>query len=106
MQKKTWKIMKEITGKSKSMNDSFPRKIQVGNSEIFKKNQIANEFNNYFVNVGSNLAAKIPSSEKHFSEYLKESNVTLEKTNFTIKEFEIAFQSIKINKAPGFDDIN
>ena len=47
--KETWKIMKEITGKTKNMNDSFPRKILINNTETFKKEQIANEFNKYFV---------------------------------------------------------
>ena len=106
MQKKTWKIMKEIIGKTKNTNDSFPRKILINNTEIFKKEQIAKEFNKYFVNVGSNLAAKIPSSEKHFSEYIDKSGVILNEAHLSEKEFQIAFHSIKANKASGYDDIN
>ena len=75
-------------------------------TEIFQKEKIANEFNNYFVNVGSNLAAKIPNSEKHFSNYINKSNNTLNETNLTEKEFQDAFQSIKTNKASSFDDIS
>ena len=58
--------MKEVVGKTKSFDDSFPRKIVTNDKEIFHKENIANEFNNYFINVGSNLAAKIPNSEKTF----------------------------------------
>ena len=39
------------------------------------------EFNKYFVNVGSNLAAKMPSSEKHFSEYIDKSGVILDEAH-------------------------
>ena len=98
--------MKEIIGKTKNTNDSFPRKILINNTEIFKKEQIAKEFNKYFVNVGSNLAAKIPSSEKHFSEYIDKSGVILNEAHLSEKEFQIAFHSIKANKASGYDDIN
>ena len=104
--KETWKVIKEVTGKIKSFDQTFPRKITMNKTEIFQKEKIANEFNNYFVNVGSNLAAKIPNSEKHFSNYINKSNNTLNETNLTEKEFQDAFQSIKTNKASGFDDIS
>ena len=104
--RETWKVIKEATGRTKSLDDTFPRKIIIDNEEIFHKEKIANEFNNYFVNVGSNLAAKIPNSEKHFSDYMDKSNDILNMTNLTEKEFLEAFQSIKINKAPGFDEIS
>ena len=57
--------MKELIGKTKIRNN-FPRRILINKQEIYDQRVIANEFNNFFVNVGSNLAAKIPSSEKTF----------------------------------------
>ena len=62
--------------------------------------------NEYFVNVGSNLAAKIPHSEKHFSDYLQQSDNILRNEELTIEEFETAFKTLKKNKACGFDEIN
>ena len=68
--------MKELIGKTKIRNNNFPRRILINKQEIYDQSVIANEFNNFFVNamvnVGSNLAAKIPSSEKHFSEYMNQ----------------------------------
>ena len=58
-----------------------------------------------FTNIGSILASKIPHSEKHFTTYIEKSNIILENDDLTTNEFETAFNSIKINKASGFDDI-
>ena len=55
---------------------------------IYDQSVIANEFNNFFVNVGSNLAAKIPSSEKHFSEYMNQTKEIIPINDLTIKEYK------------------
>ena len=61
--KNTWKIMKSIIGKSSVHNDNFPKSLSIDKEEITDKKIIAEKFNSYFINVGSNLAAKIqPSS--------------------------------------------
>ena len=101
-----WKIMKEITGKIKVLDNTFPIKIVINKKEIFDKKNIANEFNSYFTNVGPNLAAKIPHSEKHFSDYLSQSQNILSEEQLTMDEFREAFQAIKRNKACGFDEIS
>ena len=63
----------------------FPRKLSINNIEIYDKNLIANSFNDYFVSVGSNLAAKIPNSEKHFSDYLNHMHYLVNRKNFNGK---------------------
>ena len=85
---------------------NFLKKLSINNEEIFNKQLIANHFNNYFINVGSNLAAKIPHSEKHFTSYLVESKEKLENNELNEKEFKKAFDSLKPNKSSGFDEIN
>ena len=85
--------------------DNFPRKIKIDNQEIYDPAIIANSFNTYFTNIGSNLATKIPHSEKHFTEYLYQAEVETEK-ELTIEEFESAFKTLKMNKENGFDDVN
>ena len=98
--------MKEVIGKTKLSVDEFPKKLSINNEEIFNKQLIANHFNNYFINVGSNLAAKIPHSEKHFTSYLVQSKEKLENNELNEKEFKKAFDSLKPNKSSGFDEIN
>ena len=38
-------------------------------------NKIADEFNNYFINISKHIKEKIPPTRKHFSEYLKRSSI-------------------------------
>ena len=104
--KETWKVMKDAIGKSKLLKDDFPRKLIINNKENFNQHEIASYFNNFFTNIGSNLAAKIPHSERHFTSYMEKSNNILETVNVSIEELEKAFSTLKINKACGFDDIN
>ena len=55
-------------------------------------------FNKYFVNVGTNMAAKIPYSKKHFNNYLTKNNFIQEEKTLTYEEFII--------KSPVYDDIS
>ena len=98
--------MKEAIGKTKIKVNNFPRKIKIDNQEIYEPAVIADSFNTYFTNIGSNLAAKIPHSEKHFTEYLDQAEVEITEKELTFEEFESAFKTLKINKANGFDDVN
>ena len=55
--------MREVIGiKNNLNNDSSVYKIN--NIEVKDKEIISNEFNNYFVNIGSKLASKCQSSKK------------------------------------------
>ena len=67
--KNTWKIMKSIIGKSRAQNDSFPKSLIIDNEEITDKKSIAEKFNSFFVNTGTNLAAKIHATT-HFESYI------------------------------------
>ena len=99
--------MKQITGKVKFKNNNFPKRLLINNKETCDEENIANEFNQYFVDVGSKLAENIPSSTKHYSSYMTKSNtILIDNSSLTIKEFENAFKTLKLNKACGFDDIN
>ena len=52
---KLWQIMKEVIGKARKTQSLLLRKIIVNNIEIDKEKQIANEFNNFFIDVGPGL---------------------------------------------------
>ena len=81
----TWKIMKEIIGKKKCNNEAF---------------------NKSFVNIGPNLANKIPQCDLTFQSYFPTVNTTLKETVLSENEFEEAYKTPKRNKAPGHDGLD
>ena len=49
--------MKEIISKAKySKKSSFPQKLKIGNKIKTGEDEIANEFNKYFADIGPSLA--------------------------------------------------
>ena len=68
--RRTWQIMKEITGKCKVNSNRFPKSINVNGKSIKKNNLIAEEFNKYFTNIGTNLASKIQNTSKTLDDFL------------------------------------
>ena len=52
--------MKEVK-ESKLIHSTLRAKLLLNKTVIFKENQIANTFNNFFINIGSKLADDIPS---------------------------------------------
>ena len=80
--------------------------MKIGNQMISDKLVIANKFNEYFANIGLNLAAKIPESNHSYADIISENcamngSMYVEPTN----EFEIIniARELKSNKAPGYD---
>ena len=68
--KKTWDGIKSVvTLKSKAK--TFPNSLFVDSDIIANKTSITETFNNFFVNVDSNLASKIPKAKNPFCKYLK-----------------------------------
>ena len=98
--------MKELTGKVKIKISSLPFKIVTGKTEILGETSIANEFNNFFTDIGLKLAKKIPESSQSFESYMKKVNSEMENKPLSINELKDAFFSLKINKSTGHDDIS
>jgi len=67
--KQTWKTIKDIlnTNQMSPLIDTF----NIGNKPVKDKAIIAQKFNEYFINIGPSLAAKIPLSPTSYSSYLK-----------------------------------
>ena len=86
--------MNEITGKIKQKSNTFSAE------------QIANEFNSFFTNVGPFIAENIQPVSTSFTEYLKSFNDAISDSDLTIKEFETALKSLKRNKAGGIGIID
>ena len=73
--------------------------------EIFHQNKIAHSFNKFFTSIGPKLASSIPSSSKDFKDFLSPVSTTLDEYPLHDEELNEAFNSLKANKSPGFDDI-
>ena len=69
--------------------------------------EIANYFNEYFVNVGPNLAKKIPESPMNFKSYLDETNCNSLFLD-AILESEVAKEigQLKVTKSGGYDEMS
>ena len=69
---KTWKILNNITSRTRP-KDCIDE-IIYNNSIISDPKLIANKFNNFFANVGPDLAHKIPSVSESFKHFLPLNN--------------------------------
>ena len=103
---KTWDVMKEIIGNKRVTNAPLPNFITLKNREIFDKKEIAETFNNYFVNIGPNLATSIPENKMTFQNYIYYDGPCLSTINLTDLELENAFASLKTKKSSEYDDIS
>ena len=68
--RKTWGVMKEILGKCNTKSSTLPTKITVNKTDIFDAAKIADEFNKFFTNIGTDLTNKIPNASKPFDSYI------------------------------------
>ena len=103
--KTTQKTMKEIIGKSKAFHQNLPNNLRINKSITDKKN-IADKFNEFFINIGSNLAAKTPPSNINFDSYLPHVCTNFAEKSVTVEELKRAFFSLKPIKTPGYDNID
>ena len=93
--KKTWRIMKEVIGKSRLIHSTLPRKIIINKNAIFEEKHIANVFNNFFINIGPNLVDDILTATRSFQSYVQNTNETIKEGPITINELKDAFFSSK-----------
>ena len=64
--KSLWEIVNNLIGKKKNNDtDTFT----INGSQTNDPSQIANDFNDYFTKIGSNLASNIDAGNSHFTDY-------------------------------------
>ena len=68
---------------------------------LYSAELIENEFNTFFENIGPSLTKNIPPVSTGFTEHLMSFNDSISDSDLTTEEFEIAFKSLKSNKAAG-----
>ena len=98
--------MKELLGKCNTKSSTLPTKITVNKTDIFDAEKIADEFNKFFTNIGTDLANKIPNASKPLDSYITKANSSMESQPLSINELKDAFFSLKINKYPGHDGVS
>ena len=70
--KKTWSTINDLV-KDKAISSVYPEFFLLDNTKLSDKKDIANKFNEYFINIGPHLAEKIEvNNEKQIEEYLSE----------------------------------
>ena len=56
---------KKVIMNSNSNQTKFPKYFQINDMRVMDKKVIVNQFNNFFVNIGSKLAQTIPNVDTH-----------------------------------------
>ena len=101
--KRTWSIIREVI-KGKSVH-SVPEEFEIDGSTVTDKNVIAEAFNDFFINIGPNVNATIPTSVIDPSSYIREGTLhSFFLTPATRVELENVIRDLK-NKCPGWDGI-
>ena len=105
IQKEMWKTINKITNKkSKTTNIT---KIVVDDKIIEEPEVIANTFNNYFNDVGTILAQKLPESTKIPEAYIKHENgSTFESQGIMEDDVFSMVSTLPSSKAMGYDRIS
>ena len=102
--KSTWKVINEAL-KSKTSSD-LPKHILKDGLQIDNSADIAQAFNEYFVNLGPDLASKIPNSQTSFHSFLKERNSeSLFFVPIVEEEIKEIVNSLNNKKSSGYDGI-
>ena len=102
--RKTWKLIKDALNKTKRQSNA--QNFNINNRTVDDKQLIANTFNNFFLNIGPNIAKNIPHSDLDFNHFLKERNLqTIFIRNTNEQEMTNIINGLK-NTSAGWDEIN
>ena len=77
--KDTRKTLKDVIGKAKINENRLLKKIALENNEI----TIAEKFNEFYVNVGLNLASNIPQNNNDYKSYLPNISTLFDQQDLT-----------------------
>ena len=90
--------MKEVIGKARQAQPLLPSKFIVNKAELNEDKWIANEFNNFFIDIGLELAKEIPRPARSFESNVQISNSKMPTRPISVNELKNDFFSIKTNK--------
>ena len=100
----SWRILKEVINKRK--NRSVCSKFMLNGQFVTDKTMISNSFNSFFVNMGPNLASKIPHSNIPCTKYIPGGRhlQSLLLSSTYEEEIKICIQRLN-DGSPGWDNI-
>ena len=102
--RKSWQVIKEIIGK-KSQNESS-HEFKINEDLVSDPRIISNQFNQFFTNVGPNLASQIPNNNIDPTSYINNNiSVSLAMEPTDITEVKNILNDIKTTSA-GWDSIS
>ena len=106
--KLTWNTINEILRRKKKRKETSDE-FKCNGNKIINEKEIADKFNEYFINVGPNLAKKIQEEDsgKTYASYLNEINnktAFINPTNHN--EIELELLSLNQTKSCGYDEIS
>ena len=103
--KQTWKLVNEVISRKKKDTVSSTE-FKKDNERITDKREIVNRFNEYFVNVGANLAKKITATNLSFISYLKGHYMdSMFLTPVCEREIKKELENLDPSKSCGHDNI-
>ena len=104
--KKTWSLINNLIKKKKCKNN-VPSVFNDGQKSYLNFSEIADGFNDFFVNVGPRLASSIPESNKTFDEFLNEPHaLNFNFRNITEEIIYSTLTKLKSKSSTGKDNIS
>jgi hypothetical protein len=105
--KTTWKCINQIMGKSKQ-KFNFPESLHLNNKTFSSPQAIATGFNDFYTNIGPDLARKLPPPNQSFTHYIKSANYANSFFMHPSSEDEIisVAKTMKPKASSGFDSIS
>ena len=104
--RKTWEGINNLLNRKRNKRKSINTLKHLNNNIVTtNKSTISNIFNEHFTTVGSKLAVKLPSSEKHFTKFLYKEKSPSSSFLFqpiTPNEVKLEIMSMPVNKSHGF----
>ena len=83
--------MKGINGKIKKKDNSFHKALKISKKLLNYTEQILDEFNSFFANVGPSLTENVPPVSNIYRKCLMSFNGSISDSDLTTKEFKTTF---------------
>lgn len=105
--KKTWGTINELLNKCKNKKE-FPSYFTVNGDNIHDKQEIANNFNNFFVSIGPNFSNKIRNHDnKSVNDFLTGKHAqTFNFETVNVDDVKKIMDKLKTKNSTGYDDIS
>ena len=101
--KQAWNTVNKILNRKKNSPDINCVKTQIG--DINNPSELADCFNDYFTNIGSDIAKSIPSSDGNFTDYLSKATSKFKFQAVSVSKVHGLLLSLNPCKATGIDKI-